>query len=85
LARQHYKSFAERFRGFPLEVASCPRFVSAKRARTPRAMASTRARWMWSLALIALLAEKRFKSRTVGLADQSTKSNQLLALVTKSA
>ena len=27
LARQHYKSFAERFRGFPLEVRPLSRFV----------------------------------------------------------
>ncbi len=32
LARQHYKSFAERFRGFPLEVRPLSRFVSAKDA-----------------------------------------------------
>ena len=29
LARQHYKSFAERFRGFPMEVRQLSRFVSA--------------------------------------------------------
>src|SRR6056297_2860293 len=32
LARQHYKSFAERFRGFPLEVRPLSRFVSTKDA-----------------------------------------------------
>ncbi len=32
LARQHYKSFAERFRGFPVEVRQLSRFVSAKDA-----------------------------------------------------
>ncbi|KIN65127.1 Transcription-repair coupling factor [Sulfitobacter noctilucicola] len=32
LARQHYKSFAERFRGFPIEVRTLSRFVSAKEA-----------------------------------------------------
>ncbi|WP_424976192.1 transcription-repair coupling factor [Dinoroseobacter sp. S124A] len=32
LARQHYKSFAERFRGFPLEVRPLSRFVPAKSA-----------------------------------------------------
>ena len=36
LARQHYKSFAERFRGFPLEVRSLSRFVSAKEAEKTR-------------------------------------------------
>ncbi len=36
LARQHYKSFAERFRGFPLEVRSLSRFVSAKEADKTR-------------------------------------------------
>jgi transcription-repair coupling factor (superfamily II helicase) len=36
LARQHYKSFAERFRGFPLEVRSLSRFVSAKDAQATR-------------------------------------------------
>ena len=36
LARQHYKSFAERFRGFPIEVRQLSRFVSAKDAETTR-------------------------------------------------
>ncbi|MGR3713641.1 MAG: transcription-repair coupling factor [Shimia sp.] len=36
LARQHAKSFAERFRGFPLEVKSLSRFVSAKEADKTR-------------------------------------------------
>ncbi|MEM1387993.1 MAG: transcription-repair coupling factor [Pseudomonadota bacterium] len=36
LARQHYKSFAERFRGFPLEVRQLSRFVSAKEAAQTR-------------------------------------------------
>ncbi|MDP5350339.1 MAG: DEAD/DEAH box helicase, partial [Paracoccaceae bacterium] len=36
LARQHYKSFAERFRGFPLEVRALSRFVSAKDAQATR-------------------------------------------------
>ncbi|MFP7570509.1 transcription-repair coupling factor [Marivita sp. S2033] len=36
LARQHYKSFAERFRGFPLEVRPLSRFVSAKDANATR-------------------------------------------------
>ena len=36
LARQHYKSFAERFRGFPVEVRQLSRFVSAKEAATTR-------------------------------------------------
>ena len=36
LARQHYKSFAERFRGFPLEVRQLSRFVTAKEATATR-------------------------------------------------
>jgi transcription-repair coupling factor (superfamily II helicase) len=36
LARQHYKSFAERFRGFPIEVRHLSRFVSAKDAHETR-------------------------------------------------
>jgi transcription-repair coupling factor (superfamily II helicase) len=36
LARQHYKSFAERFRGFPLQVRPLSRFVSTKDAKLTR-------------------------------------------------
>ncbi|MBT8154403.1 transcription-repair coupling factor [Epibacterium ulvae] len=36
LARQHAASFAERFRGFPLEVRQLSRFVSAKEASRTR-------------------------------------------------
>jgi transcription-repair coupling factor (superfamily II helicase) len=36
LARQHAKSFRERFRGFPLEVRQLSRFVSAKDAQATR-------------------------------------------------
>ena len=36
LARQHFKSFAERFRGFPVEVRQLSRFVSAKDAEETR-------------------------------------------------
>jgi len=36
LARQHYKSFAERFRGFPIHVHQLSRFVSAKDANATR-------------------------------------------------
>ncbi|MEO0744823.1 MAG: transcription-repair coupling factor [Pseudomonadota bacterium] len=36
LARQHYKSFAERFRGFPVEVRQLSRFVSTKEANDAR-------------------------------------------------
>ena len=32
LARQHYKGFAERFRGFPINVRTLSRFVRAKEA-----------------------------------------------------
>ncbi len=37
LARQHYNSFAERFRGFPINVRPLSRFVSAKNAAATRA------------------------------------------------
>jgi len=36
LARQHYQSFAERFRGFPVNVRPLSRFVSAKDANLTR-------------------------------------------------
>uniref|UniRef100_UPI00356777AB transcription-repair coupling factor n=1 Tax=Shimia sp. TaxID=1954381 RepID=UPI00356777AB len=36
LARQHYKSFADRFRGFPIEVRALSRFVSSKEAEKTR-------------------------------------------------
>ncbi|MCW1950853.1 MAG: transcription-repair coupling factor, partial [Octadecabacter sp.] len=36
LARQHYKGFAERFRGFPINVRTLSRFVSAKEAALTR-------------------------------------------------
>ncbi|WP_166415591.1 transcription-repair coupling factor [Cochlodiniinecator piscidefendens] len=36
LARQHYKSFAERFRGFPVNVRQLSRFVSTKDANQTR-------------------------------------------------
>jgi transcription-repair coupling factor (superfamily II helicase) len=36
LARQHYRSFAERFRGFPISVKPLSRFVSAKEAKATR-------------------------------------------------
>ncbi len=37
LARQHYQSFAERFRGFPVTVAPLSRFVSSGQATRTRA------------------------------------------------
>ena len=37
LARQHFKNFAERFRGFPLRVRQLSRFVGAKDAAETRA------------------------------------------------
>ncbi|HSF63280.1 MAG TPA: transcription-repair coupling factor, partial [Paracoccaceae bacterium] len=37
LARQHYRSFAERFRGFPVNVRPLSRFVGAKEANATRA------------------------------------------------
>jgi transcription-repair coupling factor (superfamily II helicase) len=36
LARQHYRSFAERFRGFPISVKPLSRFVSTKDANATR-------------------------------------------------
>ncbi len=36
LARQHYKSFSERFRGFPIQVRTLSRFVSAREAALTR-------------------------------------------------
>ncbi len=36
LARQHFKGFAERFRGFPLEVRGLSRFISSKEASETR-------------------------------------------------
>jgi transcription-repair coupling factor (superfamily II helicase) len=36
LARQHYKSFAERFRGFPVQVRTLSRFVSQRDAQLTR-------------------------------------------------
>ena len=36
LARQHYKSFADRFRGFPIQIGQLSRFVSAKQANLTR-------------------------------------------------
>ena len=38
LARQHYRSFVERFRGFPISVRPLSRFVSAKDANQTRTM-----------------------------------------------
>jgi transcription-repair coupling factor (superfamily II helicase) len=37
LARQHYRSFAERFRGFPISIRPLSRFVAAKEANATRA------------------------------------------------
>ncbi|WP_103333493.1 transcription-repair coupling factor [Pseudotabrizicola formosa] len=37
LARQHYRSFAERFRGFPVTIKPLSRFVSTKEANATRA------------------------------------------------
>ncbi|MGA0713849.1 MAG: transcription-repair coupling factor [Gemmobacter sp.] len=36
LARQHYRSFVERFRGFPVEIRPLSRFVSAREAQATR-------------------------------------------------
>ncbi len=40
LARQHYRSFVERFRGFPISVKPLSRFVTAKDANATRAAIS---------------------------------------------
>lgn len=37
LARQHFKTFSERFQGFPVKVRQLSRFVSAKEARETKA------------------------------------------------
>ena len=37
LARQHYRSFRERFQGFPLKIRQLSRFVDAKEARETKA------------------------------------------------
>jgi transcription-repair coupling factor (superfamily II helicase) len=37
LARQHYRTFAERFQGFPIKVRQLSRFVDAKEAKETRA------------------------------------------------
>jgi transcription-repair coupling factor (superfamily II helicase) len=37
LARQHFKTFSERFQGFPVKLRQLSRFVSAKEARETRA------------------------------------------------
>ena len=36
LARQHFKSFSERFRGFPIQIGQLSRFVGAKEANLTR-------------------------------------------------
>jgi transcription-repair coupling factor (superfamily II helicase) len=41
LARQHYKEFSERFRGFPVSVHALSRFVSARDAARTRAAISS--------------------------------------------
>ena len=41
LARQHYKTFAERFAGFPVKVRQLSRFVDAKDARETKAALAT--------------------------------------------
>lgn len=36
LARQHYKTFVDRFKGFPIKIAQLSRFVTTKSAQTTR-------------------------------------------------
>ena len=40
LARQHFRTFAERFKGFPIKVRQLSRFVDAKEARRRRRRSS---------------------------------------------
>jgi transcription-repair coupling factor (superfamily II helicase) len=41
LARQHYRNFAERFKGFPVRIRQLSRFVDAKEARETKAGLAT--------------------------------------------
>ena len=50
LARQHYRSFAERFRGFPISVRPLSRFVSTKDANATREAMARWRRWISSWA-----------------------------------
>ncbi len=70
LARQHYKTFAERLRGFPVQVHPLSRFVSAKEAaRTREAMAKGTADIV--IGTHALLAKNvRFKSLGLLIIDE---------------
>jgi transcription-repair coupling factor (superfamily II helicase) len=65
LARQHYRSFAERFRGFPIVVKPLSRFVSAKDATITRAGIADGTVDI-SIGTHALLA-KGIKFKTLGL------------------
>ncbi len=70
LARQHYQSFSERFRGFPVEVRTLSRFVSAKEAdQTRDAMARGTADIV--IGTHALLAKNiRFKNLGLLIIDE---------------
>jgi transcription-repair coupling factor (superfamily II helicase) len=70
LARQHYREFAERFRGFPLSVHALSRFVSARDAtRTRAALAEGRADIV--VGTHALLAKSvRFKNLGLLIIDE---------------
>jgi transcription-repair coupling factor (superfamily II helicase) len=56
LARQHYRSFAERFRGFPISVRPLSRFVSTKDAM-PHGRRWRMGRWTSSSGPMRLLAK----------------------------
>ena len=66
LARQHYRSFAERFRGFPISVRPLSRFVSAKDANATRDGDGAMGRWISCVGTHALLA-KGISFKNLGL------------------
>ncbi len=73
LARQHFKSFAERFRGFPVEVRQLSRFVSAKEAEDTR-NAVSRGTCDIVIGTHALLAKSvRFKELGLLVIDEEQK------------
>ncbi|CUH62780.1 Transcription-repair-coupling factor [Thalassovita gelatinovora] len=70
LARQHYKSFSERFRGFPIEVRPLSRFVTTKDANLTRD-AMTRGTADIVVGTHALLAKNiRFKNLGLLIIDE---------------
>ncbi len=70
LARQHYKGFAERFRGFPIEVGQLSRFVPAAEAERTRE-GITSGRMDIVVGTHALLAKSvRFKNLGLLIVDE---------------